>query len=448
VGTFIAILLPVQRSTRAAYSRLINKKGIALLNMNLPKLALSALGAALCCFSLAFRQTDINPSSPPVATSSAPVMGGPLVWKMLEDEVFVTPGTDGLYHLAYVMTFTNEYYRPVTIKSIEILNPDRDFQPTGMNRILSIKNEDVTGQVRLFSLPPNLDAANFSTQLGPGQAGTVYFDVTYRRPNAIPKHLSHRVTMESTKANDDAVEFVVTDDSVPVSPRQPIVLSPPLRSNGWLNLNGCCKQLGAHRGTFNPLNGAFWQAESYAIDFVAVNQNGLGFTGDGSRLDEYFYYGVDILAAKGGKVVEAVDGLPDQIPNQDSGSPSVDDAAGNHIIVDMGDGQYALYAHLKPYSLTVQVGDTVTDGQKLGLLGNSGNTTGPHLHFQVMDRPSALKANGLPFVFNRFTLTGLVSDSVLGAGNKFGGAIPLPILDRRNPQRNTLPLALDVLNFR
>jgi murein DD-endopeptidase MepM/ murein hydrolase activator NlpD len=71
-------------------------------------------------------------------------------------------------------------------------------------------------------------------------------------------------------------------------------------------------------------------------------------------------------------------------------------AAGNHLIVDMGNSQYALYVHLKPYSVTLQMGDVVTEGQKLGLLGNTGNTSGPHLHFQVMDRPSALKTNGLP----------------------------------------------------
>src|SRR5271169_2664779 len=82
-----------------------------------------------------------------------------------------------------------------------------------------------------------------------------------------------------------------------------------------------------------------------------------------------------------------------------------------------GHSQYALYAHLKPYSVTLQVGDVVTEGQKLGLLGNTGNTTGPHLHFQVMDRPSALKTNGLPF--DCFVLSSTVMDSIDGTGNNF-----------------------------
>jgi len=199
---------------------------------------------------------------------------------------------------------------------------------------------------------------------------------------------------------------------------------------------------------FNPINGQFWQAETFAIDFVAVNRQEVGHTGDGSQVGQYFYYGADILAAKSGKVVEVVTDLPDQIPNQDPVATTLQTAAGNHVIVDMGNDRYALYAHLQPHSVTVQVGDLVNEGQKLGLLGNSGNTTGPHLHFQVRDRPSPLKANGVPFVFDRFLLSGTVADSVNGAGEKFSDGVPLPINDVRVPQRNTLPLALDVLNFR
>jgi hypothetical protein len=109
----------------------------------------------------------------------------------------------------------------------------------------------------------------------------------------------------------------VIDDPLSVVRREPLVLKPPFRGNGWLNANGCCKNLGPHRASFNPVNGRFWQSETFAIDFVAVNAQGVGHRGDGSQLDQYPYYGTDILVAKGGKVVEAVTNLPDQIPNQD-----------------------------------------------------------------------------------------------------------------------------------
>jgi len=377
-----------------------------------------------------------------------PISAAPVGWQLLDDHIYGAPGSDGLYHVAYSLVFTSEYFAPVTIKSIEVVDPDKGFQPTGKNLMLSINNENITDQVRLFSLPQTYDAANFSTQLGPGQAGLVYFDVTYPNAACVPAHLSHRVTTSVVSPTGQTETFTVIDDPIRVIRREPVVLSPPIRGNGWLNANGCCRNLGAHRAAFNPINGKFWQSETFAIDFTEVNAQGIGHSGDGSQLDQYPYYGTDILAAKGGKVVEVVTDLPDQIPNQDPVGVTLETAAGNHVIIDMGNGQYALYAHLKPFSATVQVGDVVEDGQKIGQLGNSGSSTGPHLHFQVMDRPSALKANGLPFIFNNFVLSGTVTESVQAAGNDFSAGTPLPIRAVGKPEQDTMPLALDIINTR
>jgi murein DD-endopeptidase MepM/ murein hydrolase activator NlpD len=72
--------------------------------------------------------------------------------------------------------------------------------------------------------------------------------------------------------------------------------------------------------------------------------------------------------------------------------------------LDLGNGRYAVYAHMAPHSVTVHVGDHVNTGDKLGLLGNSGNTAGPHLHFQISDRPSTLDTTALPLVFESMVL--------------------------------------------
>jgi murein DD-endopeptidase MepM/ murein hydrolase activator NlpD len=79
---------------------------------------------------------------------------------------------------------------------------------------------------------------------------------------------------------------------------------------------------------------------------------------------------------------------------------------GNHVVLDLGDGVYAAFAHLRHGSVRVRRGDRVAPGQQLADCGNSGNSTEPHLHFQLMDHPSVLLAAGLPMRFDRFQTAG------------------------------------------
>jgi len=79
---------------------------------------------------------------------------------------------------------------------------------------------------------------------------------------------------------------------------------------------------------------------------------------------------------------------------------------GNHVVLDLGDGVYAALAHLRHGSVRVRPGDRVTTGQQLAECGNSGNSTEPHLHFQLMDHPSVLFAAGLPLRFERYQVAG------------------------------------------
>src|SRR5690606_19154995 len=78
---------------------------------------------------------------------------------------------------------------------------------------------------------------------------------------------------------------------------------------------------------------------------------------------------------------------------------------GNHVVLDLGDGRYALYAHLKPGSVLVHKGQHVHRGQVLGLVGTSGNSSEPHLHFHVTDGPSPLASNGVPYLLRSFRAT-------------------------------------------
>jgi murein DD-endopeptidase MepM/ murein hydrolase activator NlpD len=92
----------------------------------------------------------------------------------------------------------------------------------------------------------------------------------------------------------------------------------------------------------------------------------------------------------------------------------------------------------------VKPGDKVTTGQVLARLGNTGNSDAPHLHFQVMDGPSPLKSNGLPYVFTKFTGQGVVTneDPVYK-----GDLAPIDSAAMAGPHQNQLPLNNQVVSF-
>jgi murein DD-endopeptidase MepM/ murein hydrolase activator NlpD len=111
-----------------------------------------------------------------------------------------------------------------------------------------------------------------------------------------------------------------------------------------------------------------------------------------------------VLAVADATVIGVVQRFPDQPIGKLSGN--LDYPGANTITLDLGSGVFAFYAHLKPGSLKVHEGEKVRRGQELALLGNSGNSTAPHLHFHVADGPAGLGANGTPYVFDVFSLEG------------------------------------------
>ena len=83
--------------------------------------------------------------------------------------------------------------------------------------------------------------------------------------------------------------------------------------------------------------------------------------------------------------------------------------AGNLVILELEPDVFAAYAHLQPGSITVKVGDKVKVGQHLANLGNSGNSSGPHLHFGLLDQANMFAGRSLPYVLQQFTLVGTVN---------------------------------------
>ncbi|MDQ2771151.1 MAG: M23 family metallopeptidase, partial [Bacteroidota bacterium] len=132
-----------------------------------------------------------------------------------------------------------------------------------------------------------------------------------------------------------------------------------------------------------------------------------------SQNTNYYGYGAEVLAVAAGTVVAVQDGLAENVPQTKKWAVPItlETIAGNYVLLDLGTGHFALFAHLQPQSLKVKVGDRVKFGQVLGLVGNSGKSELPHLHFQLVNAASPLGAEGIPYVLKSFLMQGTIKST-------------------------------------
>jgi Peptidase family M23 len=189
----------------------------------------------------------------------------------------------------------------------------------------------------------------------------------------------------------------------------PVALGAPV-SGRWIVLNGPADRV--------PSHGSHGHGQTFALDLVYEPEPGARpefGEGRGFRDPKDFpAFGEDVLAPVDAVVVAVHDRARDHLTRttwpafaymvlesfarEAAGSRFV---LGNHVVLDLGGGRYAALAHLQRGSATVRGGQQVRRGEVIGRCGNSGNSSEPHVHFQVMDHPRALVAAGLPFVFAR-----------------------------------------------
>jgi murein DD-endopeptidase MepM/ murein hydrolase activator NlpD len=201
-----------------------------------------------------------------------------------------------------------------------------------------------------------------------------------------------------------------------------------------------------HRRTLIPVDGKARIAQRFAIDWMRLGPDGRLFHGDSSANANFYGYGAEVLAVADGRVADLKDGLAENVGSNERAARviTLDNVVGNFITLDLGHGRFAVYAHLQPGSLKVKLGDRVRAGQLLALLGNSGNSDAPHLHFHLVDANSPLGAEGIPYEFEQFDQLGVTGGpDLLDGGAPWkpeAGAKPVP-------RRREFPLDNAVVAF-
>ena len=329
------------------------------------------------------------------------------------------------WHLVYELHLTNMDRWNYQITKVEAISGD-----SSARSLVTYTGAGLDAVMRRPGQPPS---ATEKSKLPPGTMGVVYMWATIDTPEAVPATIRQRLTVKvGTYPEEQQVE------TAPIAiGKGAVEISSPLRGEHWLAANGPSNTSG-HRRALIPIDGHAAIAQRFAIDWVKLRDDGKTFQGDEKDNKSYLAYGNEAYAVADGVVTETKDGIPENVPGIDSRAVPItlETVGGNHVILDIGGGHFAFYAHLQPGSLRVKLGEKVRRGQVVGLVGNSGNSTEPHLHFHIENGSSPLGAEGLPY--------SLASFEVVGRGEGWKPA------DAKGPaevHKNEIPMENEVVNF-
>jgi len=351
-------------------------------------------------------------------------------------------GTDGKVHLAYELLLTNAISLPYDLDSLDIADTE-----TG-DTLLTIGPDTIHRSVTQLGADAEGTDETGPITIGPSETWIAWIDVAVD-PDAVPTSLQHTAdgVVVPPSGQTKRVDAIINTSTVSDAEAQ--VVSSPVAAGDWFMSEGCCSNYTHHRNGFAPVNGQGLVPQRFAIDFYKVDAEGKTWEGDPSKPESYFSYRQPIVSATSGTVVRAVDefdnstSLPEPPP-----IPDIIETVGNHVVVEIAPGSYLLYGHMDPGSVKVKVGDKVSVGDELGLIGTSGNSTTPHLHFQLQTEPTFFPTDSVPWVFDKFTLLGAVTDRIWDddLGLQPTGQLPFAAIDP-SERENEMPLDLDVIRL-
>jgi murein DD-endopeptidase len=295
----------------------------------------------------------------------------------------------GKAQLTYELHFTNFSDDALAVKRVRVVDP--------AGKILADFAGDALGQ--------RLTLVSGKGPIAPGQRAVLFVETDVPL-TAVPGVLRHIVDYGMAGGN---ATFTTESPALKVESAPPVMLGPPLAGGPWAAVHDPSWPRG-HRRVFYTIDGRARLPGRYAIDFIRLDSQGHTTAGDTDRTSDAFGYGDNVLAVADGVIVGVRNDMAESAQISRNPAHPLGEGAGNYVALRLQGGQIAFYEHLRPDSVRVRAGERVRRGQVIGALGFTGDTTGPHLHFHLAKTNSLLGAEGIPFVFDHFTLLGRIDD--------------------------------------
>jgi murein DD-endopeptidase len=304
--------------------------------------------------------------------------------------------------LIYELHITNFSASPIELLALEV------FGGNGTVPLASYRSETLE---KLLFVVGSADSAHNVRSIGGGRSAVIFLDLILDSGTNPPAVLVHRLSLSISRRKDGSggtIANVINGPVITVIQESAPRLRAPLRGSSWVAFNALFNE--NHRRAFNPVDGKERIAERFAIDWMRLGPDGRLFHGDSGINANFYSYGEEVIAVADGRISDLKDDLAENVGSNEISNRKVtlDNIVGNYLIVDLGKGCFALYAHLQPHSFRIKLGDNVKAGEVLALLGNSGNSDAPHLHFQLMNANSPLAAEGIPYELEAFTQLGVL----------------------------------------
>jgi murein DD-endopeptidase MepM/ murein hydrolase activator NlpD len=201
---------------------------------------------------------------------------------------------------------------------------------------------------------------------------------------------------QNRDGNIDGISFIPYDGpgEKNVMPRNLTKMSLPFTGEWFVFWGGDTKEQNYHVENV---------AQKNAFDIIITDTKGKSYKTDGTRNEDYYAFGQPLIAPCDAEVLIVVDGIADNVP----GEMNREQVTGNTVVLKTANNEYLLFAHFKQNSIKVKKGEAVKKGQLLGLCGNSGNSSEPHLHFHIQNKEKMNLSTGIKCYFEKLLVNGI-----------------------------------------